>query len=357
MAEINRILEHSLYVEDLRDASLVDFIPWEKLQHKVVLVVGATGMIGSCLIDLLMYCNEHKNADIKIIAISRNESKAKERFEKYWNNLNFKYIQHDCSIVLPETISEVDYAIHAASNTHPIAYSTDPIGTISTNVFGTYYLLEHLKRQNNCRVLFVSSVEIYGENNTDKIAFSEKDFGYLDCNTLRAGYPESKRVAESLCQAYISKYNMDIVIARLCRVFGPTMLDSDSKALSQFIRKAVKGEDIILKSEGKQYYSYVYVFDAVSALLTILLKGKTGEAYNVADEKSNTTLKALTEILANFANKKVIFELPDAKEKNGYSVATKAILDSKILNHMGWKTKFDITNRLIETCNIIKNEC
>ena len=214
--------------------------------------------------------------------------------------------------------------------------------------YGTYYLLEYLKNQ-KARTLFVSSVEIYGENNSDVDSYSEKDCGYIDCNTMRAGYPESKRVSESLCQAYISKYKMDIVIARLCRVFGPTMLESDSKALSQFIKKAVKGEDIVLKSEGKQFYSYIYVFDAVSALLTILLKGQRGEAYNVSNDSCNITLKDLSEKIAFSVGKKVIFELPDKKEQNGYSLATKAILDSSKLKSLGYTSLYSLNEALINT--------
>ncbi|MBR4329596.1 MAG: NAD-dependent epimerase/dehydratase family protein, partial [Candidatus Riflebacteria bacterium] len=271
MAEI---INNPIYIDDLK--KIADFdLPWEKLENKTLLIIGATGMIGSCLIDCLMYRYQNLDSNITIIALSRNENRAKLRFSKYWNSPNFKYISHDCLERLPAFIGKIDYAIHAASNTHPVAYSTDPIGTITTNIFGSYNLLEYLKNQ-KCRILFVSSVEIYGENNTNKISLSENECGFIDCNTMRAGYPESKRVSESLCQAYISKYQMNIVIARLCRVFGPTMLESDSKALSQFIRKAVKGEDIVLKSEGKQFYSYIYVFDAVLALFIILLKGLTG---------------------------------------------------------------------------------
>ena len=147
---------------------------------------------------------------------------------------------------------------------------------------------------------------------------------------------------------------MDIVIARLCRVYGPTMLESDSKALSQFIRNAVNGENIVLKSEGKQFYSYIYVFDAVSALLTILLKGENGEAYNVSDEKSNITLKDLAEIIAKSGGGKVVFEMPNSIEKKGYSTATKAILNSRLLNSMGWKALTEINYGLFKTLKIIK---
>ncbi len=94
---------------------------------------------------------------------------------------------------------------------------------------------------------FFQLSKIYGENRGDVEKFTEDYCGYIDCNTLRAGYPEGKRVSESLCQAYSAKHHLDIVIPRLCRTFGPTMLLSDSKASSQFILNTVHGEDIVLK--------------------------------------------------------------------------------------------------------------
>ena len=145
--------------------------------------------------------------------------------------------------------AKIDYVIHAASNTHPVAYASDPIGTITANVFGTQYLLDYAKEADCKRFVFLSSVEIYGENRGDTDKFTEDYLGYIDCNTMRAGYPESKRTGEALCQAYRKQMEMDVVIPRLSRVYGPTMLMSDTKALSQFILKSVKQEDIVLKSE------------------------------------------------------------------------------------------------------------
>ena len=132
------------------------------------------------------------------------------------------------------------------------------------------------------------------------------------------------------------------------------MLMSDTKAISQFIKKAVSGEDIVLKSKGDQFYSYTYVADAVSGLLTILLKGEKGEAYNIADERSDITLKDLAEILAEKAGKKVVFELPDAVENAGYSKATKARLDGSRLKKLGWEAHYDIRTGLSRTVDILK---
>lgn len=243
-----------------------------------------------------------------------------------------------------------------ASNTHPIAYSTDPIGTITANVMGTNNMLEFAVAHNATRFVFASSNEIYGENRGETELFDERYCGYIDSNTLRAGYPESKRCGEALCQAYRKQKNLDIIIPRFTRSYGPTMLMSDTKAISQFILNGIDGKDIVLKSDGSQYYSYTYVSDAVSGLLTVLMKGDNGEAYNIADQKSDIKLKDLAGIIAEFSGTKVIFELPDNIEKAGYSTATKARLDGGKLKKLGWEMKYNIKSGIERTIDILKSQ-
>lgn len=335
------------YIEDVKYVANLQ-LPWEKLNRKTILLSGSTGMIGSFLVHVLM----NRNEDINIIALGRNIQIAKERFSEYWNSNKFTFISHDINQLLKEKIN-VDYVIHAASNTHPIAYATDPIGTITTNIIGLINMLDYAIKYQAKRFLFTSSVEIYGENRGDIEYFDEDYCGYINCNLLRAGYPESKRAGEALCQAYKSQKEIEIVIARLSRTYGPTMLKSDTKAISQFIKKAISKEDIVLKSEGNQFYSYNYVADSVSGLLTILLKGQNGEAYNISDIKSNITLKDMAKIIAQYVNKKVIFSLPDEREASGYSKATKAIMNSKKLQSIGWKAHWDIESGLHHTIDLL----
>lgn len=322
------------------------------LNNKKILITGATGLIGTYLIDLLMKYNIQNKKNIKIYALSRNEEKLRKRFPEYYNNKNFcPIIQDVCDKI---EIENIDYIIHGASNTHPVAYSTDPIGTITTNVLGLYNLLNLAKEKNTKKFLFLSSVEIYGENDKNIDSFKETDLGYIDCNTLRAGYPESKRLGESLCQAYKEKHNLDIVIPRISRVYGPTILKNDSKALSQFINNIIEDKDIILKSDGTQYFSYSYVGDVVLALLIMLKKGVSGEAYNISDENSNIHLKDLAKLIADYGNKKVIFDLPNETEKKGFSKATKAIIDSSKLKELGYNSITSIEDGIHLTIDILK---
>ena len=302
-------------------------------------------MIGKCIIDILMKHNTTTENPVRILALSRNENTARQRFASYWDDPCFSYRSCDVNDALPD-YGDADYIIHAASNTHPLQYAGDPVGTITANVLGTKNLLEYGASHGARRFCFCSSVEVYGENRGDVEKFDESYLGYIDCNTLRAGYPEGKRLGEALCNAYRQAYSLPFTIARLSRVYGPTMLAGDSKAIAQFIKKAAGGENIVLKSEGNQKFSYTFVTDAAAGVLYTLLLGQDGEAYNVADEGSDITLRELAGYLAESAGTKVVFELPEEHERRGYSQATKAMLDAGKLKKLGWKADVSMAEGL-----------
>lgn len=348
---MRNFLDNKLYKDDIYYVAGLE-LPWEKLKKTKILITGACGLIGSFLVDVLMHQNKESELGCIVYAMGRNEVTAKERFYCYWNDSFFNFIEHDISFPVNDVVG-YDYIIHLASNTHPIAYSTQPVSTITTNVTGTDNLLKHVSKYGCKRFLFASSNEIYGENRGDAEFFDESYCGYINSNTLRAGYPESKRCGEALCQAYKKECGIDVVIPRFTRSYGPTLLQSDTKAMSQFIRKAIDGEDIVLKSEGNQYYSYSYVADAVSGLLTVLLNGESGEAYNVSDRKSDIRLKDLALMIADICGRRVVFEIPDSIEKAGYSTATKARLAGGKLKGLGWEMKYDIKTGVERTITML----
>lgn len=350
-----RLTEDRRYLEML-DKLIGIFPYWERLEGKILYLSGASGMLGSLLTDAVMLRNETVPSEMqcRILAAGRNRRIVEERFPRWLEKSDFTFLEQDLSQPLPTLPAVPDFWIHAASTTHPVAYATEPVNTILTNVLGTQNLLERAAQTSNSRFLLLSSVEVYGENRGDTGYFQEDYFGYLDCNTLRAGYPEAKRVSEALCQAYIAEKGVDAVVIRLPRCYGPTMRMTDSKAVAQFIKKAVRGEDIILKSEGNQLYSYAHAFDAVLGILWVLLAGETGQAYNLADQSSDIRLKDLAKIAANYAGTKVVFDLPDETERRGYSTASKALLDAGKLRALGWKASYDIDTGIRETIDILR---
>lgn len=348
-----KVFENSMYLDDLNYLSGLN-LPWNKLKNKSIMISGATGLIGSTIVDLIMNLNKY-GLNCSVFALGRSKERMQKRFKYCFDNILFHFIQYDVnSPLLMESEKTIDYIMHLASNTHPLQYSTDPIGTITTNIIGLKNLLDFSLMHNTKRFVFVSSCEIYGENRGDIEKFNEEYCGYINSNTLRAGYPESKRCGESLCQAYIKQKNIDVVIPRLPRIYGPTLLKTDSKAMSQFLHKAIMQEDIVLKSLGNQFYSFLHVIDCVSGLLTIFLKGKCGESYNLADENSDITLKELAKIIADYANRRIIFDTPDDIESYGYSKVTKSLLDPSKIKKLGWNCKYDIKTGVIRTLDILK---
>ena len=336
--------KHPLYQEDI--ANILNLNGLESLKGKKFLITGATGMVGVLLIDALMNLG-----DVEVYAVGRSRTKAMARLGEYFNNSNFKFIEHDVCLPVKQDIN-VDYIIPMASNTHPLAYSKYPIETIMVNVKGAEQALI-LAEKCNAMVIYTSTNEVYG-NSVNGESFTEDDNGRLNLSNSRSCYNESKRTCEALCQSYIAEKNVKVKIARLCRIFGPTMLESDTKASSQFIQKAIANEDIVLKSEGNQFFSYTYVADAVIGLLTILLRGEIGVPYNVSSEKTNIHLKDFAALCAEENGKRIIFDLPSAAEKKGFSIAMTAILDNNRIKSIGFEPGYEMKDAIHRTIEIIK---
>lgn len=321
----------------------------KKLQSKSILITGASGLICSALIDRLMDCNEQENLGVDIYAISRDKDYAQKKFRRYWNNPSFTFIQHD--VIEPFSLDvPLDYIIHGASNASPKRYSTDPVGTMKSNLWGVSNLLE-LAKKKKARLLYISSGEVYGEGNGAD--FVEDYSGYVDCLNSRACYPSSKRASETLCISYKEQYGVDVVIARPGHIYGMDT-DHDDRAFAQFLRNAKKDANVIMKSEGCQVRSYCYVEDCTSALLYILLRGINGKAYNIANSDSVLSIKELAELIAQTAGVKVVCDISSNSEYKGYSKVQRAVLDSSLLESLGWKAQVSLEEGLRRILGICK---
>lgn len=347
MAEIKLNKQQPFYQEDLNNILSIPGI--EELKGRTILITGATGLIGVCLIDALMLYNS-QGANITIYAVGRSKEKAFSRLGEYYDDSLFHFVEQDVRNPLPDNI-KVDWILPLASNTHPLAYSQYPIETIEINVKGAENALKKAL-DSRAKVLYPSTVEVYGNARGEDV-FTEDYTGQLNLSTARSCYTESKRVSEALCQSYIAEKGVDVKIVRLSRVFGPTMLMSDTKASSQFIIKALQGEDIVLKSKGEQFFSYIYVIDAVAAMLYVMIYGRSGAAYNIANEKCNVHLKEFAQTCAEIAGTKVVYELPSETERKGFSIAMKAILDNTRLKDIGYNCIYNLSQALHRTLMIL----
>ena len=323
--------------QDIENAA--NSIDVSKLKGKTILMSGGTGFIGTYITHIIRYRNEKFNDGIKLISLSRRGGDSDSTLKCIKCDINQKI----------ELDEHIDFVLHLASNTHPKQYAEDPVGTITTNIFGCKNLLDLGLEKHIQRFLLASSVEIYGQC-IDK-PVDESFSGYIDCNKARSGYNESKRLCESLCQSYKSQYGLNFVTARLSRVIGPDR-KQDTKAIAQFIDKAINNEDIILKSKGNQLYSYTYISDVAIAILKILCDGVNGEAYNVSAEPDGLTLGDYASYIASLPNKKVIF---DIEENDSVSKATYALLNNSKLKELGWKPRYTVKEGLELTYKVKSN--
>lgn len=325
----------SSYREDILQVFEQD-LPWGKLSGANILVTGATGLIGGCLVEVLMM---NPNRDYHVYASGRNKERAQKRFKDYSADDGFHFVKYD---VMQPVNSDVnfDFIIHAASNASPSFFAKNPVEIIKSNVDGVAHLMDYGLNHGMKRFLYISSGEVYGEG--DGRVFTEDYSGYVNCATPRACYPSSKRVTETLCVSYAAEYGADVVIARPCHTYGPHFTEQDNRVYAQFIRNVLRGEDIVMKSMGEQFRSWCYVVDCVSALLHILMKGKCGEAYNIADGESNISIRELAETIAEIGGRKIVIDMPDVDEKRGFNVVTRSVFSIDKLEALGWRPQTHI---------------
>lgn len=330
------------YNDDIMRVATLDF-PWEKLCGSNILVTGATGLIGSCIIEVLM---SHPNKEYNVYACGRNEMRIEKLFSHYINDSRFNIIKQDITTPLACNIN-FHYIIHAASGAAPSDFSIRPVEVMKANLLGIINLMEYGREHHLKRFLYISSGEVYGEG--DGRLFTEDYSGYVNPMMPRSCYPSSKRAAETLCASYCAEFGVDYVVARPCHIYGPNFTESDNRAYAEFIRNVIKNEDIVLKSDGLQYRSWCYVVDSVSALLYILFYGEVGSAYNIADDNSILTIRQLAELIAEIGGKKVVFAIPTSDEKKGYNVVSKSVYDTQKIKTLGWVVESDIRQKIKST--------
>ncbi|MDN2452997.1 NAD(P)-dependent oxidoreductase [Lactobacillus sp. UCMA15818] len=325
-------------------------IEFNEFSNKVFFITGATGLIGSLIIKTLLCINRTKKLNIKIIAVVRNEIKAKKIYRSYLPCDSLSFYKVNLGVDKINFTGNIDFIVHAASITSSKLIIDNPVGTIRTAVDGTRDVLEFAKRSNIDSMVYVSSMEIYGQIlKNGKV--SEEDLGYIDLTNPRSSYSEGKRMCEMLCTAYHTQYGLNITSARLAQTFGAGILSTENRVFAQFARSAIRGENIVLHTKGLSEGNYVYTMDAISAILVLLLKGKPGAAYNVSNENNHTTIKNMAKIVAeefSYGKSKVVIDIPDTNF--GYAPDVKIWLDNSKIKSLGWTPKVGLResyNRMI----------
>lgn len=320
------------------------------LAGRTFLITGATGLIGSMLCRTLSCIGSRKHWDIRIIAMARNEAKAKEMLSDVIENNNICFVEQD--IIAPIQIDEsVDYVIHTACPTASNMFITKPVETIQSIVTGTANVMEFAKASNCASVVYLSSMEAYGQILHENLLKPE-DVGYINPLSLRSCYPEGKRMAENLCMGFFSEYQVPVKIVRLAQTFGPGIPATDNRVFAQFIRSAQKGEDIVMFTEGGSKRMYLDTMDAVSAVLAVLLRGESGQVYNAGNPANYSSIREMAElVIREFGQGTSKLVIDRSKDVGQYPPDNMLRLDVEPLQALGWSARYglkDMYTRMLQ---------
>lgn len=322
------------------------------LKESIIAVTGATGLLGSCMVRCLLALNEKRNLHLKVVAVVRNEAKARMIFGE--NTASYQSFIYDFSSSEPFNLPlNVDYLVHFASPTASKYFVEHPVETMKTALDGTEKVLQYATENVLKSVVYVSSLEVYGVVTDDSHPLTENEQGYLDVLSSRSSYPMAKRAAECLCHAYAEEFGLNVCVGRLAQTFGAGVSKDDNRVFAQFARSIRSGEDIVLHTKGELCRSYCYTTDAISALLYIMLKGRSGEAYNVANDETYTSIIHMAQYLCREFNPKVAVKI-QLSDGFGYSPSTKLRLSTDRIKQLGWLPavgKRDMFDRLIRSFN------
>lgn len=328
-------MRHPIIEEDLKRIAS-ESLPWKRLEGKTILVSGANGMLPAYMVETLLYLNETLfDRKVSVLAVVRNQGKAELRFEHYRNRTDLRILVQDvCSPVAIDC--HIDVIIHAASQASPKYYGVDPVGTLSANVLGTYNMLE-LARRNNCQnFLFFSSGEVYGTANSSGIPVREDDYGAVDPLDIRACYPESKRMGETMCASWMRQYGIATKIVRPFHTYGPGMSLDDGRVFADFVAAIVNNTHLRLSSSGEAKRVFCYLSDATTAFFTVLLNGKKGQAYNVANPAAEISIAGLADLLVSLFPEKWLTVIKQDVASDLASKTLQTLPDISKIKELGW---------------------
>lgn len=313
------------------------------------LITGTSGCIGSMLTKHIL-ANE---SDSKVIAPVRSIQKNLP-FDPGFAPRRLTVFQADlCDSTFPEKISaqfdKIDYIIHCASVTKSAEMISHPVESIQSIINATQNVLEAARRYEIKSMVYLSSMEVYGDISCSdgyRVKEHEADIGRVELLCTRSCYPLGKRMAENICCGYCKEYAVPVKIARLAQSFGRGILPKEDRVFAQFAKSVKSGTDIVLHTNGNSVGNYCAIDDTIDGILTILRRGKNGEAYNVVNEENTMTIRQMAELVASRVAEGKIgvhYEIP-REDRYGYAAATGLRLSGEKLMRLGWKPKKNLAD-------------
>jgi len=280
----------------------------DSLSGKKVLIAGGAGFLGYYLVQTIIHWNTLNVAEppINLLVYDNFMRGVPDWLQALQGNANLRVEKYDVVDPLPEDIGDLNYIIHAATIASPIYYRLNPIETMDANVYGLRHFLDYCLRQKEDGkpldgFLFYSTSEIYGDPTPENIPTPEDYRGNVSCTGPRACYDESKRYGETMCVNFARQHELPIRIARPFNNYGPGLKITDRRALPDFARNVLGGEDIVLLSDGAPTRTFCYVADAIVGYYKILIRGRDGESYNIGIDKPEISIRELAERVIDMA--------------------------------------------------------
>jgi dTDP-glucose 4,6-dehydratase len=301
-----------------------------------LLVTGCAGFIGSNFVRYMLT----KHPDYQITNLDKlTYAGNPDNLKDVESNSNYRFIKGDiCDPAIVDNLAaQSDMIINFAAETHvdrSILYAGD---FIQTDVFGTYILLESIKKHKLQRYIQISTDEVYGS--IDSGSFDEQ-------STLRPNspYSASKTAGDLLVRSYIATYNTPCIIVRASNNFGPYQYPE--KVIPLFITNAIENNPLPLYGDGLNVRDWLYVIDNCSAIDTVLHKGKTGEIYNVSASNETTNIDLTKKILTLLGKPESLIK--PVTDRPGHD-RRYSVNSTKLRNQLGWKPIHDFDTALKQT--------
>jgi dTDP-glucose 4,6-dehydratase/UDP-glucuronate decarboxylase len=263
---------------------------FRQLSDSSILVTGASGFLGSYIVDILSVLNHSSpSLNARIVASDNFIATNAERLAHLKRD---PFIEFRTANVVERTAwgRKFDWIIHCASIASPVYYRPRPLETIDANVNGTWRMLDLAEEHDAKGLLFFSSSEIYGDPDPRFIPTPEHYRGYVSCTGPRACYDEAKRLGETLCISFWAQRDVLCKIVRPFNVYGPGQRLNDGRIVPDMMSAALKGGPIVLLSDGSPTRSFCYVRDFIAGSLAVLMRGKPAEPYNVGNTEERSMI-------------------------------------------------------------------